>query len=55
MDGAPPERGWQFPSFDVSADGARVAGIFEPANGKPETELRVVLNLAGKLQRKLSR
>jgi hypothetical protein len=43
-----------FPSFDVAADGSRVLGIFEAEETPAETDIRVVLNLAGELRRKLS-
>jgi hypothetical protein len=43
-----------FPSFDAAADGSRVLGIFEAAESQTETDIRVVLNLAGELRRKLS-
>ena len=41
-----------FPSFDVAANGKRVIGLFESAPGKPETELRVLLNLGAELRKR---
>jgi Tol biopolymer transport system component len=41
------------PSFDVAPDGSRVVGIFESEESKPETHLRVVLNVADELRRRV--
>jgi hypothetical protein len=41
------------PSFDVAPDGSRVVGIFESEESKPETHLRVMLNVADELRRRV--
>jgi serine/threonine-protein kinase len=41
------------PSFDLAPDGSRVAGIFESEESKAETHLRVVLNVADELRRRV--
>jgi len=42
------------PSFDVAADGSRVVGIFESEDSQPETHLRVLLNVAEELRRRVA-
>jgi Tol biopolymer transport system component len=41
------------PSFDVAPDGSRVVGIFESEESKPETHLRVMLNISDELRRRV--
>jgi len=41
------------PSFDVAADGSRVVGIFESEESTAETHLRVMLNVADELRRRV--
>jgi serine/threonine-protein kinase len=41
------------PSFDVAPDGSRVVGIFESEESSAETGLRVVLNVADELRRRV--
>jgi len=41
------------PSFDVVPDGSRVVGIFESEESNPETHLRVLLNVAEELRRRV--
>ncbi len=40
------------PSFDVAPDGKRVVGIFDAEETKPETHLRVLLNVTDELRRR---
>jgi serine/threonine-protein kinase len=42
------------PSFDVAADGTRVVGIFESEESNAETHLRVLLNVADELRRRVA-
>jgi len=42
------------PSFDVAPDGSRVVGVFESEESKVETHLRVLLNVADELRRRVS-
>jgi serine/threonine-protein kinase len=42
------------PSFDVAADSSRVAGIFESEESGVETHLRVLLNVAEELRRRVA-
>ena len=39
-------------TFGVTADGKRVIGLFDPEAGKPETHLRVMLNIDAELRRR---
>lgn len=41
-----------FPSFDVAPDGKRVLALLPAEAAKPETILRVVLNVDGELRRR---
>ena len=41
------------PSFDVTPDGSRVVGIFESEESQAETHLRVLLNVAEELRRRV--
>jgi hypothetical protein len=40
------------PSFDVAPDGKRVVGLFDAEDTKPETSLRVLLNVGDELRRR---
>jgi WD40 repeat protein len=42
------------PSFDVAPDGSRVVGVFESEESNAETHLRVLLNVADELRRRVS-
>jgi serine/threonine protein kinase len=42
------------PSFDIAPDGSRVVGIFESEESNVETHLRVVLNVADELRRRVA-
>jgi len=44
-----------FPSFDVAPNGSRVVGIFESEESNAEQSLRVVLNVAGEVRRRVAR
>lgn len=39
-------------SFDISADGKRVVGLFDEGEGKPETSLHILLNIGDELRRR---
>lgn len=43
-----------FRSFDVAPGGSRVVGVFESAESNAETALRVLLNVADELRRRLA-
>jgi Tol biopolymer transport system component len=46
--------GNRYRGFDVSADGKRVLGLLDADDAKPETHLRVLLNVDSELRRRIS-